>query len=205
MTGWILATLGLVAGLALLTKSADWFIEGAVALARRLGLSPLIIGFVIVGFGTSAPEMLVSALAAGDLSRPVLDMGCGSGILAIAARKLGFSHVRGFDYDPDAVTVARENAQLNGLDIPFETRDLAANLDQGAVVLANILGPVLIEYAAEVACAVQPGGALIASGILDELYPQVRAAFEAHGLHEVRNLLIGEWRSGLFTNPQENT
>lgn len=154
---------------------------------------------------TRACLQLLDTLATGDLSRPVLDMGCGSGILAIAARKLGFSHVRGFDYDPDAVAVARENAQLNGLDIPFETRDLAANLDQGAVVLANILGPVLIDYAAEVACAVQPGGALIASGILESLYPQVRAAFEAHGLREVRNLLIGEWRSGLFTTAPQST
>ena len=150
---------------------------------------------------TRACLQLLDALAAGDLSRPVLDMGCGSGILAIAARKLGFTHVRGFDYDPDAVAVARENAAANGLDIPFEARDLASNLDQGALVLANILGPVLIEHAAEVACAVLPGGALIASGILEALYPDVRAAFEAHGLREARSILIGEWRTGLFSNP----
>ena len=150
---------------------------------------------------TRACLQLLDALAAGDLSRPVLDMGCGSGILAIAARKLGFSHVRGFDYDPDAVAVARANAAANGLDIPFEARDLASNLDQGALVLANILGPVLIEHAAEVACAVLPGGALIASGILEALYPDVRAAFEAHGLREARSILIGEWRTGLFSNP----
>ncbi len=150
---------------------------------------------------TRACLQLLDALAAGDLSRPVLDMGCGSGILAIAARKLGFTHVRGFDYDPDAVAVARANAAANGLDIPFEARDLASNLDQGALVLANILGPVLIEHAAEVACAVLPGGALIASGILEALYPDVRAAFEAHGLREERSILIGEWRTGLFSNP----
>ena len=157
---------------------------------------------------TRACLQLLDALATGDLARPVLDMGCGSGILALAAPKLGFSHDKlGVGQRCGvAVAVARENAQLNGLDIPFETRDLAANLDQGAVVLANILGPVLIDYAAEVACAVQPGGALIASGILESLYPQVRAAFEAHGLREVRNLLIGEWRSGLFTPaPQSAT
>lgn len=150
---------------------------------------------------TRACLQLLDALAAGDLSRPVLDMGCGSGILAIAARKLGFTHVRGFDYDPDAVAVARANAAANGLDIPFEARDLASNLDQGALVLANVLGPVLIEHAAEVACAVLPGGALIASGILEALYPDVRAAFEAHGLREARSILIGEWRTGLFSNP----
>ncbi len=148
---------------------------------------------------TQACLRFLDGLAKGDLSRPVLDMGCGSGILAIAARKLGFSHVRGFDYDPDAVEVAKENAALNGVAIPFEARDLASNLDQGAVVLANILGPVLIEHAAEVACAVLPGGAVVASGILDTIYPDVKRAFEAQGLSEQESLLIGEWRSGVFT------
>lgn len=148
---------------------------------------------------TQACLRFLDDLAIGDLTRPVLDMGAGSGVLSIAARKLGFTHVRGFDYDPDAVTVARENAALNGVSIPYETRDLANNLDQGALVLANILGPVLIEHAAELACALLPGGDLIASGILDSLYPEVKAAFEAQGLCEVRNLLIGEWRSGHFT------
>ena len=152
---------------------------------------------------TQACLQLLDEVTGGDLSRPVLDMGCGSGILSIAARKLGFTHVRGFDYDADAVAVARENAALNGVEIPYEVRDLAANLDQGAVVLANILGPVLVTYAAEVACAVLPGGRLIASGILDNFYPQVRAAFEAQGLRQEREVLIGEWRSGLFSRPTE--
>lgn len=152
---------------------------------------------------TRACLIFLDELAQGDLSRPVLDMGCGSGILSIAARKLGFAHVRGFDYDPDAVAVARENAALNGVRIPFEPRDLAANLDQGAVVLANILGPVLAAHAAEVACAVLPGGALVASGILESFYPEVRAAFEAQGLREARALTLGEWRTGLFTKPEQ--
>ncbi len=150
---------------------------------------------------TRACLQFLDQLAVGDLTRPVLDCGCGSGILSIAAKKLGFTHVRGFDYDGDAVVVARENAALNEVVIPYETRDLANNLDQGALVLANILGPVLIEYAAEVACAVLPGGDLIASGILDTLYLDVKAAFEAQGLIEQQSLLIGEWRSGHFVRP----
>jgi ribosomal protein L11 methyltransferase len=152
---------------------------------------------------TRACLEMLDTLAVGDLTRPVLDMGCGSGILSIAAKKLGFTHVRGFDYDADAVEVAKENAALNDVVVPYETRDLANNLDQGAVVLANILGPVLIEYAAEVTCAVLPGGALVASGILDTLYPEVKAAFEKYGMQEVSSRLIGEWRSGLFTRPVE--
>ncbi len=148
---------------------------------------------------TAACLQLLDSLATGDMTRPVLDCGCGSGILAIAAKKLGFKYVRGFDLDPDAVRVAQENAALNGEIIHFETRDLGSNLDTGAIVLANILGPILIQFAAEVACAVQPNGSLIASGILDTLYPEVVEAFAAHGLREERSLLIGEWRSGLFT------
>ncbi len=151
---------------------------------------------------TRACLQFLDKLATGDMARPVLDCGCGSGILSIAAKKLGFTHVRGFDYDADAVVVAKANAALNNVVIPYEPRDLANNLDQGALVLANILGPVLIQYASEVACAVLPGGDLIASGILDALYPEVKAAFEAKGLTEVENLLIGEWRSGWFRAPQ---
>ena len=60
----ILAIIALIAGLALLVWSADRFVEGAAALARHLGMKPLLIGIIIIGFGTSAPEMLVSALSA---------------------------------------------------------------------------------------------------------------------------------------------
>ncbi len=62
----LLAALGIVAGLALLTAAADWFVLGAVRVAARLRLSTVIIGAVVIGFGTSAPEMVVSGLAAGQ-------------------------------------------------------------------------------------------------------------------------------------------
>lgn len=62
----LLAALGIVAGLALLTAAADWFVLGAVRVAARLRLSTLVIGAVVIGFGTSAPEMVVSGLAAGQ-------------------------------------------------------------------------------------------------------------------------------------------
>jgi SAM-dependent methyltransferase len=62
----------------------------------------------------------------GALERSVIDMGCGSGILAIAARKLGFNHVSGYDYDPSAVKTSIENASANGLEIPFYEGDALA-------------------------------------------------------------------------------
>jgi ribosomal protein L11 methyltransferase len=138
--------------------------------------------------------------AAEGLDRSVLDMGCGSGILAIAARKLGFAQVAAFDNDPDAVAIAKENAADNSAGVVFAVLDLAHCTQQADVVLANILAPVLIEYAATIAAAVRPGphSALVLSGILDTQYAAVRAAFEAQGFAEQRSLLIGEWRSGLF-------
>lgn len=74
LLAWAAALGGLLLGMWLLTKSADWFVDGAVGLACRLRMPPLIIGFTIVGFGTSAPEMLVSALAAAQ-GMPVLSLG----------------------------------------------------------------------------------------------------------------------------------
>jgi len=125
-------------------------------------------------------------------------MGCGSGILAIGAKKLGFRSVAGFDNDPDAVEIARENAVINGVEIPFETADLASSDAVAEVVVANILAPVLIQFAEPIARAVNAGGpgALVISGILDEQYPAVLAAFVARGFREVENVLISGWRSG---------
>lgn len=74
LLAWAAAVGGLLFGMWLLTRSADWFVDGAVGLACRLRMPPLIIGFTIVGFGTSAPEMLVSALAAAQ-GMPVLSLG----------------------------------------------------------------------------------------------------------------------------------
>ena len=67
-------------------------------------------------------------------------------------------------------------------------------------VAANVLGPVLIRFADRIACLVKPGGRIILSGILDELYPEVKAAYEALGFSETSSKLIGEWRTGLFVN-----
>ena len=66
------------------------------------------------------------------------------------------------------------------------------------MVAANVLGPVLIRFAPRIAPLVNPGGRIILSGILDELYPEVRAAYEALGFREASSKIIGEWRTGLF-------
>ena len=152
----------------------------------------------------------IDELAVENADRSFLDVGCGSGILAIAAKLEGFRDVAGFDIDPDAVQNANENAEKNGLGnaVRFVRGDLCNKSTlpdvhrtggkQFDVVAANVLGPVLVRFAAEIAPLVAPGGRLILSGILEEVYPEVHAAYVAMGFREVSSKLIGEWRTGLF-------
>ncbi|MDQ8204802.1 50S ribosomal protein L11 methyltransferase [Pelagicoccus sp. SDUM812003] len=129
----------------------------------------------------------------------VVDAGCGSGILAISARKLGFASVTGFDNDPDAVRIAIENGELNETpEIPFTVDDLESGFPQQpyGVVIANILAVVLIEFRERIAPTVAEGGTLILSGILGKEAESVKNAFaplrdwKSIELHE-----LGEWTS----------
>jgi ribosomal protein L11 methyltransferase len=97
----------------------------------------------------------------------VLDYGCGSGILAIAAKKLGAAEVWGVDIDPQAVQTARENAVMNGVNIPFYTSEQAPTT-QARVVVANILTNPLKALAPLLARLTAPGGQIILSGILEQ-------------------------------------
>jgi len=129
----------------------------------------------------------------------VIDAGCGSGILALSAAKLGFGSVVGFDNDPEAVRVSEENAALNELAgaVTFYEGDLVSGLAgrQAELVLANILAPVLIEFAPQLVAAVAPGGTLVLSGILASEGEAVRRAFARAApdwqLEESR--VLGEW------------
>ena len=143
----------------------------------------------------------IDAFAAENADRTFLDVGCGSGILSIAAALEGFRDVRGFDNDPDAVRNANENAEANGLGALFSDGDLSVpgTAAPADVVAANVLAPVLVRFAREVGALVNPGGRLILSGILDEQYEEIRAAYAAQGFKELSNRLIGEWRTGLFS------
>ena len=142
----------------------------------------------------------IDALAVEGTDRSFLDVGCGSGILSIAAALEGFRDVHGFDNDPDAVRNANENAEANGLGALFSDGDLSVpgTAAPADVVAANVLAPVLVRFAREVGALVNPGGRLILRGILDEQYEEVRAAYAALGFTELSNRLIGEWRTGLF-------
>lgn len=149
---------------------------------------------------TQACMNLLDKLSLENPERDVLDIGCGSGILSIAAAKLGFKSVKGIDNDPDAVRIAQENAEANSVKADFATCDLAVSEEKATVVVANVLAVVLKEFAVPVSNAVRrvPGNALILSGILDEQYNDVKAAYEDLGAEEINSIIIGEWRTGLF-------
>ncbi len=128
-----------------------------------------------------------------------LDMGTGSGILSIAAAKLGFKSVAGFDMDEVAVAAARENAAENGVSADLRVFALGAGakervFEPADVVVANILGPLLIDFADEISSYAK--GTLVVSGILNELYPDVLSAFAARGFREVSRKTLGAWTTG---------
>ena len=133
-----------------------------------------------------------------------LDMGSGSGILSIAAAKLGYSPVAGFDVDQEAVDASAENAELNGVSVEYFKYGLGAKvkreLPKADLVAANILGPLLIRFAGEIVPCVERR--IIISGILTELYPEVLKVYESHGLVEVSRREIGEWTTGLLARPE---
>ncbi len=149
---------------------------------------------------TQACMGFLDELSQADPKRDVLDVGCGSGILSIAAAKLGFAPVRGIDNDEDAVRIAGENAAANGVEAAFQTQDLAVCDLQATVVVANVLAPVLVKFAASIARCVRrvPGNALILSGILETQYDEVRDTYVALGFRECKNILVGEWKTGMF-------
>jgi len=128
----------------------------------------------------------------------VLDVGCGSGILCIAAIKLGASRVTGLDTDPLAVRVARANLRENGVRPPSKISqgglphpDIPA--DSFDIAVANISSKVISDIANELVAAVRPGGMLIASGILDRDREVVTARLTQAGAQLKKNLVDGDW------------
>lgn len=125
----------------------------------------------------------------------VLDLGTGSGILAMAAVKLGAGRVLALDIDPDAVEVARENITLNGLEDSIElgTTPLEALDGTFDVILANILAEELVRLAPDLSRRAKAGGVVILSGILAEKEALVRDGFKDEPLEYQDTLRDGDW------------
>jgi ribosomal protein L11 methyltransferase len=135
-----------------------------------------------MGFGTghhSTTRLCLMALQKTSVrGRSVLDVGTGSGVLALAAARMGASRVVGIDNDPDAITNALENRALNGLDVEFRSEGIETTADrQWDLLIANLTGGVLIKYADRLQSLTAAGGRLILSGLREEEEAEVLRAF----------------------------
>lgn len=141
-----------------------------------------------------------------DKELSLLDAGCGSGILAMAAAAIGFNPITAFDNQPETVKIARyniENSPSNGMiEILCTELENFSSVRKYNLVVANILAPILIKNAVKLTDLLASDGKsppyLVLSGILDSQYPEVRDKFLTLGLREYRTKLINEWRSGCF-------
>ena len=141
----------------------------------------------------------------------VIDVGCGSGILSIAALKLGVERALGVDIEAPSVKSARENADVNEIGDEFIISQgsvdeiLAGDFEfkSAPLVVANMLAPILIRLTeAGLGKLVSPGGVLILSGILDEQEERVRAAAESHHLKIIERRQLGDWIAFVLVSEQ---
>ncbi len=131
------------------------------------------------------------------------DAGCGSGILSIAAVRLGFGAVGACDMDPSAVACTKENIRKNDIcadriDV-FQADIRRFELENGFdAVCANILSGILLEAGKNITRIVKPGGFLVLAGILKNEYDNLSSAFQNLGFREIRKIAAEEWQAGLF-------
>ena len=139
-----------------------------------------------------------------DADQSFLDIGTGSGILAIAAAKLGFAPVEAFDFDPDAVRVARTNARRNRVaeKLLLRRRDLTRSALRPArrydLVCANLIYDILLDERRRILNCLKPSGRLVLAGILRNQFSLVQKAYEGEGMRLVDRTAKKEWESGVF-------
>ena len=189
-----------------------WVHPSHVTAGRPDGLLPLRIDAgMAFGTGTHATTRgclkLLATLDPAE-TRNAVDVGCGSGILAIAMAKLWQREVPGGDNDPEAVDVARENAELNGVGTlcPFVT-SVGLNAPELAerapydLIVANILAGPLVDLAEAFGAATRPGGRILLSGLLVEQAAFVLTAYRLHGFTFERRIDLeagGAWWRSLL-------
>jgi ribosomal protein L11 methyltransferase len=156
-------------------------------------------------FGTGAHpttrlclEYLLELAAAGEAAGPLVDLGTGSGVLAIAAAKLGWGPVRGYDHEPASIEAAGANAAANGVEAAFEFGNLRESLPELApTTVANMTAPVLREIAAQLSPDRAPA-ILVLSGLLPAELDDTAAAFAPCALAERERRIDGDWAALLL-------
>ena len=160
-------------------------------------------------FGTGAHpttrlclELLLDLPAGGG---PAIDLGCGSGVLAIAAALLGHAPVLALDYDQLAVDATIENAAANGVAESIETRRfnlIDEPVPPAPLVLANLLAPLLLSWSAAMSGTAHRW--IIASGLLEQEADVISTSIGSHGYRERRRSVSGEWAALLLESPDRD-
>lgn len=185
---------------------------GAVETGKRLVVRPSWVGYdnrdgrieIVIdpkmAFGTGGHATTFLCLEAIERLDPagktVLDAGCGSGVLSIAAAKLGALRSFGFDNDPPSIDNARENAELNGVAerVTFENTDLSAvDVAPADIVLANLISGVLVTYLERFREFLAPGGTVVFSGLLAEEEDMFLGHLRAKGFSVISMEHRDEW------------
>jgi len=151
-------------------------------------------------FGTGAhhtTRMCLEALLELEPARAqgaFMDLGCGSGVLAIAAAKLGWAPVAGVDHERESVAATCDNAAVNGVEVQARHGDLLRDgkVPSAPTVVANLVRP-LLAHVARVGFDGEPPRVLVVSGLLHDEADEIVAAFAAHGLRERTRRRGGEW------------
>jgi ribosomal protein L11 methyltransferase len=158
-------------------------------------------------FGTGAHattrgclELMLGLADRGEASGPLADWGTGSGVLAIAAARLGWGPVEAVDHEEAAVAAARENAAANGVEIGVSRLNLREEAPPAApAVVANLVFPLLAELAGRIAAGeIERPRTLVASGLLAREAGPARDAFREAGLRAESVVPIGDWTAVLF-------
>jgi ribosomal protein L11 methyltransferase len=158
-------------------------------------------------FGTGAHattrgclELLLELADRGEAAGPLADWGAGSGVLSIAAARLGWHPVEGVDHEEPAIEAARENAKANGTSASFRRLNLREEVPPHApIVVANLTAPLLLPLAARMADgSIATPATLVLSGLLQTEADRVRDAFGRAGLQVQTVVPIGEWTALLL-------
>lgn len=153
-------------------------------------------------FGTGAHDttrLCVELLTTIEPGGAFMDLGCGSGVLAVAAAKLGWSPVSAVDHELESIAATKENAAANDVDVEVERFDLIRGgpAPTAPTVAANILRPILLAVARAGFAGPVPQQ-LIISGLLVPEVDEIVAAFAQHGLAEARRLTANQWAAALM-------
>jgi len=157
-------------------------------------------------FGTGYHEtsqtclIIIEKISKGDQKESCLDIGTGSGILAIGAAKLGFRHVTAVDIDPMAIDAAKRNVEENSLlNVVIKEGDITAVDGSFDLITANLLSGILVDIAPEVVSRLNSGGKAILSGMLTGQEGDVIKAFEKAGLTLSETVISGKWVTLVFS------